>query len=284
MIKKYIFPLILIISIIECTSEKITIKKTGIGYSTKDETVITYKDIRKWYDKKDFEKIYDTLINVEDKNFFLDYLLIESAYNINRIKDIEPIYLKEKENKKTFFKGIVSFLNREYDKTIIYLKNLGKKEPVPAYFVGSAYLYTKDYPMAIGYLMLSVEWDMPWVYFTIANFYLIKNDIKKAYEYIKKTEDACYDFEENILLDIKIKNIEILVSEEKYEDAATLALNIYKKYPEKVILYIDPGQIYFLQGNPEKAMNFWKEALNNNEIRNSIKELIKEKISLLEKK
>jgi len=282
MFKKILGILSIIFIIISCGSQKIVIKKSGVSYKTKEEFVITYKDIRNWYDKKEFEKIFDNLKNMEENNDnFLDYLLIESAYNLDKINEIEPIFIKN--NKTTFFKGIISFLNREYDKTIIYLKNNAKKDPVIAYFVGNAYFYLKDYPLAIGYLMLAREWDMPWVYFTLANLYIAKNENKKAYDYIKEAEKACYDFEENMLFDIKVKTIEILLIEEKYNDALTFALNLYKRNPEKTIIYADPGQIYLLQNNQEKALEFWKDAINNNEIREGLKNLLREKISLIEK-
>lgn len=277
--QRIIFIFCISLLLYSCSSQKVVFQKTGEGYEINRQKVIVEKDLRRLYDEKKFNELYDLLFILtkipEINDYYLHFLLIEAAYYTNRINSISQFY--KNSPYRVFYEAIIEFQKGNYTQTIKYLKTIKENNPVLFYFMGASYLFLKDYPMAISYLTLSEKWQHPWVFFALSSYYEIKKNYPQALFYIEKALDYTYDFETEIITEIFIRKTDILMEKYSYEEAINAALQLFQKNKEKTLTFIDPGDIYLIIGKKKEALQFWNKVLNDPTLSESTRELVRSK-------
>ncbi|HCL56948.1 MAG TPA: hypothetical protein DHW82_08065 [Spirochaetia bacterium] len=308
--------LFLLFTFFSCGSKRLVFETKGEGYEGQNEKVVTYKDLRKLYDVKNYSELYKLLLPVIEmkgvNDFFIHFLLIESAFFSGHISDIEDYYLNSEY--KYFYKGMLEFEKNSYIYAVKFLKQMKYQDtPVIAYFIGVSYfflpltqndevkkiisselfpeqktihsdIFKETQGLAAGYLLLAKNWsEAPWPYLMLSTLYEEKKEYGKALEFVEKALENTYDFENNILTDILLKKTEILLKKESYSEALSSSLLLYQRNKEKTLMISDPGDIYLLAGEKDNAIKFWSDVLKDNTISEPTRKLIQDKLSILEK-
>ncbi len=282
---KIVILLFFITLFFSCSSKRLVFRKDGQSYEEGKEIVLTYKDLRKWYDKKDYNNINEALypiLNMKKmKDYFVHFLFIESSYKLDRLSDINKFY--NNSDMKYFYKGLIEFEKGNYGNAAKYLLLDKSNKPIVNYFIGTSYLYKEKIALALGNLILSKNWeDTPWPYLNLASIYQIKGKNDKALDYLEKALDNSYDFETNLAIDVLAKKTELYFNQRNYDEALYYAKQIFVKDKQKAIYLADPGDILLGAGKKQKALVFWKKVLNDPGISIDIVKLINKKIEVLD--
>jgi predicted negative regulator of RcsB-dependent stress response len=268
-----------------CGAKEIVIKRGGISYDTEKKVVVSYQDLRKWYDQRDYDRIYDTLSPVIDNggidNYFVHYILIEAAYQEKETGNIQEYYLKS--HLKHFYQGATAFHQERYGIALDYFKLIKTKDPVVHYLIGTCYLFRKEYPLAQAHLRLAQNWEnAPWPYLNMASLMEIRKEYDASLKYLDQAMDYTYDFEKNLMTDILIRKTDIYFQRRNYQEAYFYSDRAYQEDPQKTLTYSDPGDILLAWGKQAQAKSFWNEALQNLNLSNDLQTLIRNKIEIVE--
>ncbi len=277
----YLFLLLFFLA--SCGTKKLVLQKHGVSYTDKDTQVVSYQDLRKLYDAKDFKTLYEILEPVpqmETEDYFIDLLFIQSACYLNQKSFLESAY--KKSSKRYFYLGTLAYEEGRYDDAAAYLKLLKSKDPVVDYLIGSSLLFLGKRVESFGFLMLSRKWQAPWPYLALATYYSITQTQNQILAYLSQAEKETYDFEKNIINDIYLKKGDVLFLQKKYEESLFYALKVYDFSKEKALSFLDPGEIYLAWKKNEQAEEFWKKASQDHSIKEELKEHLLQKLKVLE--
>jgi len=280
-----IYSLLPALFLLGCGSKKLVFSKEGLSDSKKEEVVVGFKDLRKMYDSKNYKDLFQILTGITEmpdmNDYFIHFLLIESAYVLDKLSTIEDYYTKSKY--AFFYKGLIAYERADYETAIKFFKVSKEKNPVVSYFIGASYYFKNDKPMASGFLKISLDWDYPWTYLTYASIFENTGDNDTALKYLNKAQDKTYDFENNLIIDILSKKSQIFLNKNDYDASLFHAKQIYEKDKVKALTISDPGDIYLASGKVKEALEFWKKNLSDIQLPEHIKTLIQNKVEVIEK-
>jgi len=184
---------------------------------------------------------------------------------------------------KFFFQGMEAYLDAKYEVATKYFVLADKDNPVIQYFLGSSHLFMEQYAQALGYLLLARNWEnAPWPYLGLAFIYEMKEKASEALSNLDQAKGNTFDFEVNLVIDIMVKQTEILFNQRKYDDALFIAKKIYERDLEKAIIMADPGDILLGAGKKEQARVFWEKVQQEQKISEKARILVKNKLDVLE--
>jgi len=211
-------------------------------------------------------------LSLTDKVPDYKYAYIKAAQIYRMLGNINPAvcllndYLEEypEDSELRFYAGHFMLENEKWNEAIdVFSYITPEDEPLTAYFLGYAYYMSQDYELSIHYFLkfLKLNKHQDFIidsYVYLAKCYLEKTDYEKALNYIKKAEGiVSHNWEVNLILAQAYTGLGM------FTHAQAPILRALKIVPDEPSCCLAAGNIFFENGEYDKAANYLKNYLDN---------------------
>ena len=256
---KYFFSLLIILSVLlsGCGG---SLQKTAAGFSEKN----AYQDGIDFFKNK-FRGSDARAI----RHFYIHRHVLYFYQKLGRLHDGLVYYMQFKDKAlRAYIRGVYHEILSMNDKALKYLEeavSLRPKEFIIHYDLALVQRALKKYGSARRSLARCLKLNGGYgpAYYEMGMHYAYEQRLSGiGRSFLKKAVDKYSDFGREALLDVRISLGQVLLRENKTDDALSIFEDIAEADFSKLIRSVDLGSLYVQVGKIEKARNFWVKALS----------------------